>query len=472
MLRVVLAAGALALGSACASFGPPSAWEQPPPSPPTGPIVDAARLHRSELANGLRLLVFEDPRLPQLALGLAVRRGAASEPLERAGLATFTAELLTRGAGERDALGVAKVVDDLGASFDASADFDSLTVAVAGLSRDADALFDVLADAVRRPRFEAAEAGKVRKELLAVLEQQKDNPGILARQALARVLYDGHRFGAPLPGTPAAVAKLDAAAAAAFHREVFVPGNAIFFATGDVRAADVRARVEAAFGDWPAGPIPALPPPPPSPTPPARRVVVVDRGDLVQAQIVLGHEGIARSDPDRIPVLLLNDVLGGAGFTSRLMARVRAEAGLTYGVYSSFALRRAPGPVAVVTSTRVAEVRRTVDLVLGELERTAREPIAESELVSAQRLAAGGFALSLETASDVTEALVDVDVQGLPPDTVDTYRARVMAVTLPDAQRVARERLHPERAAIVVVGPARELAPALAGLGPVEVQQP
>jgi zinc protease len=472
MLRVALAAGALALASACASFGPPSAWEQPPPSPPTGPIVDAARLHRSELANGLRLLVFEDPRLPQLALGLAVRRGAASEPLERAGLATFTAELLTRGAGERDALGVAKVVDDLGASFDASADFDSLTVAVAGLSRDADALFDVLADAVRRPRFEAAEAGKVRKELLAVLEQQKDNPGILARQALARVLYDGHRFGAPLPGTPAAVAKLDAAAAAAFHREVFVPGNAIFFATGDVRAADVRARVEAAFGDWPAGPIPALPPPPPSPTPPARRVVVVDRGDLVQAQIVLGHEGIARSDPDRIPVLLLNDVLGGAGFTSRLMARVRAEAGLTYGVYSSFALRRAPGPVAVVTSTRVAEVRRTVDLVLGELERTAREPIAESELVSAQRLAAGGFALSLETASDVTEALVDVDVQGLPPDTVDTYRARVMAVTLPDAQRVARERLHPERAAIVVVGPARELAPALAGLGPVEVQQP
>lgn len=472
MLRVALAAGALALASACASFGPPSAWEQPPPSPPTGPIVDAARLHRSELANGLRLLVFEDPRLPQLALGLAVRRGAASEPLERAGLATFTAELLTRGAGERDALGVAQVVDDLGASFDASADFDSLTVAVAGLSRDADALFDVLADAVRRPRFEAAEAGKVRKELLAVLEQQKDNPGILARQALARVLYDGHRFGAPLPGTPAAVAKLDAAAAAAFHREVFVPGNAIFFATGDVRAADVRARVEAAFGDWPAGPIPALPPPPPSPTPPARRVVVVDRGDLVQAQIVLGHEGIARSDPDRIPVLLLNDVLGGAGFTSRLMARVRAEAGLTYGVYSSFALRRAPGPVAVVTSTRVAEVRRTVDLVLGELERTAREPIAESELVSAQRLAAGGFALSLETASDVTEALVDVDVQGLPPDTVDTYRARVMAVTLPDAQRVARERLHPERAAIVVVGPARELAPALAGLGPVEVQQP
>jgi zinc protease len=472
MLRVALAAGALALASACASFGPPSAWEQPPPSPPTGPIVDATRLHRSELANGLRLLVFEDPRLPQLALGLAVRRGAASEPLERAGLATFTAELLTRGAGERDALGVAKVVDDLGASFDASADFDSLTVAVAGLSRDADALFDVLADAVRRPRFEAAEAGKVRKELLAVLEQQKDNPGILARQALARVLYDGHRFGAPLPGTPAAVAKLDAAAAAAFHREVFVPGNAIFFATGDVRAADVRARVEAAFGDWPAGPIPALPPPPPSPTPPARRVVVVDRGDLVQAQIVLGHEGIARSDPDRIPVLLLNDVLGGAGFTSRLMARVRAEAGLTYGVYSSFALRRAPGPVAVVTSTRVAEVRRTVDLVLGELERTAREPIAESELVSAQRLAAGGFALSLETASDVTEALVDVDVQGLPPDTVDTYRARVMAVTLPDTQRVARERLHPERAAIVVVGPARELAPALAGLGPVEVQQP
>jgi zinc protease len=201
-------------------------------------------------------------------------------------------------------------------------------------------------------------------------------------------------------------------------------------------------------------------------------VVVVDRPDLVQAQIAIGHDGMARSDPARIPALLLNDILGGGGFTSRLMARVRAEAGLTYGVYSAFAMRRAPGPFLIGTFTRVAEVRRTIDLVLAEVERTAREPLAPEELSSAQRLMAGGFALGLETAADVTEALVDLDVQGLPPDSLDTYRDRVLGTTLDDVQGAAGERLHPSRAAIVAVGPAATLAPALEGLGPVEVRQP
>lgn len=465
------AALAVALGAGCALRGAP-AWEEPPPPIRTGPVVDAARLHRAELANGLRVLVFEDPRLPKLTLGVALRRGAAQEPLERAGLATFTAELITRGAGDRDALALAQEVDDLGASLDASADFDEITAVASGLSRDADALFAVLADVVLRPRFEGAEAGKVRSELLAALEQQKDSPAALARNALARALYDGHRFGAPLLGTPEAVAALGAPAAAAFHRELFVPGNAILFATGDVRFPDVLARAQAAFGGWAPAPVPEPPPPPPSPAPPARRVVIVDRPDLVQAQIALGHEGMARSDPGRVPALLLNDILGGGGFSSRLMARVRAEAGLTYGVGSWFAMRRAPGPFVVSTFTRVAEVRRTLDLVLAEVERTAREPLAADELASAQRLAAGGFALALETAGDVTSALVDLDVQGLPADSLDTYRDRVLAATLDDVQRAARERLHPERAAIVVVGPAEALRPALAGLGPVEVVRP
>lgn len=467
-VAALLAAG---LAAGCA-LAPAPAWEEPAPPIDTGPVVDAARLHRGELANGLRILVFEDPRLPQLAIGLAARRGAAQEPPARAGLASYTAELMTRGAGGRDALALAKVVDDLGAELDAQAGWDAIHAEVSGLSRDADALFAVLADVVRRPRFDPAEGAKVRQELLAVLEQRKDQAGALAQQALARVVYGEHRFGAPLLGTPEAVAALRAADAAAFHRAVFVPGNAILYATGDVRYEDVRARAEAAFGDWPPAAPPAPPPPPPSPAPAARRVVVVDRPDLAQAQIALGHDGIARTDPERMAVLLLNDVLGGSGLTSRLMERVRKDAGLAYGVYSAFAMRRAPGPFLVGTSTRVSEARRAVDLVLAEIARAAEEPVAPDELRAVQRLNAGGFALALETAADVTEALVDLDVHGLPPDSLDTYRDRVLAVTLDDLRRAAREHLHPERAAIAVVGPAAALVPALEGLGPVEVVRP
>jgi zinc protease len=170
--------------------------------------------------------------------------------------------------------------------------------------------------------------------------------------------------------------------------------------------------------------------------------------------------------------ILMNEILGGGSFSSRLMSRVRADAGLTYGVYSQFAMRRAPGPFVVSTFTRVPEARRTLDLVLAELERARGTPFEASELEAVQRLAAGSFVLGLETSSDVVESLVDVDVQGLPPDSLDTYRDRVAATTLADVQRAAQGRLHPERAAIVVVGPASVLVPALEGLGPVRVEQP
>jgi zinc protease len=455
----------------CALFGKP-AWELPPPPVRTGPVVDASRLHRAELPNGLRLIVFEDERLPQVSLGLAVRRGVAQEGVAEAGLATFTAELMSRGAGSRRALELARTVDDLGASFDVSAGWDSTTVSLSGLSRDVDTLFEVLADVVRRPRFDPDEAAKVRRELLAVLESQRDNPTALVRNAFAAALYAGHRFGLPAEGAAAAVGRLDAASARAFHDRVFVPGDAVLFATGDVRFADVEARAEAAFGDWAPGPVPPPGPPPPDPAPPARSVVVVDRPELAQAQIAIGHEGIARDDPDRTADVLMDQIVGGGDFSSRLMSRVRGEAGLTYGIYAYFAMRRAPGPFLVSTSTRVSEVRRTIDLVLAELERARREPFAPAELEAVQRLATGSFVLGLETSADVTEALVDLDVHGLPPDALDTYRARVMATSLADIQRAAEERLHPDRAAIVVVGPAATLVPALEGLGPIEVVKP
>jgi zinc protease len=468
--HVALLVASAALAS-CA-LRPRPAWERPPPPVRTGAVLEPGRVHRGELGNGLRLLVLEDDRLPQLGIGVSVRRGVALESPDEAGLATFTAELMGRGAGERSALALAQVVDDLGANLEVSAGWDSAGASVSGLSRDADALFAVLADVVRRPRFEASEAEKVRRELLAALEGQKDNPVALARDALARVLYPGHRFGLPQDGTPEAVERLRADDARAFHDRVFQAGDAILFATGDIRFEDVRARAEAAFGDWPRGAPAALPPPPPEPAPAAREVVVVDRPDLVQAQILIGHDGMARSDPDRMPALLMDEIVGSAGFSSRLMSRVRSDAGLTYGVYSYFDMRRAPGPFLVSTSTRVPEARRTIDLVLEELERARSGDFTADELRAAQRLSAGSFVLGLETSGAVTEALLDLDLYGLPADSLDTYRARVMQVTLPDLGRAASARLHPERAAIVVVGPASALTPTLSGLGPVHVEQP
>jgi predicted Zn-dependent peptidase len=461
------------LGSAAlVACAQPPVWEQPPPPVKDAPVVQPGALHRAELENGLRILVLEDHRLPRVAFSLTLRHGEASLPVEQAGLLSLTADLLERGAGARDSLALASATDELGASLATGAGWDSIGVAVAGLSRDEATLLAILADVVLRPRLDPREAQRARSERLAQLEGAKDDPATLLGWSAAAALYPGHRFGAPADGTPKSVAGFDARVARSLHGRFFVPNDAVIAVVGDVQTQDVVAKIRSAFGAWPRGPLPAAGEPPPPQVPPARRVIIVDQPDLVQARVLIAHEGIARGDPDRVPAGLLNSVFGGSGFSSRLMASVRSEAGLTYSVGSGFSLRRAPGPFVISTFTRVPEVRRMLDLLLGELARVRSEPPSKAELASARTLAVGEFALGLETSGEVMASLVDLDVYGLPEDSLDTYRARVRATTREQTAALAQRLFHPERALIVLVGPAKELEPQLAGLGPVEVVKP
>ncbi len=450
----------------------PPAWEQPPPPPSDAPILSPGALRRIELDNGLHLIVLEDRRLPYLTLTLTVRRGEADVPLPQAGLASFTADLMERGAAGRDALALAESFEALGASFSAEAGWDSMRIRVSGLSRDLEALLQLLADVVLRPRLAEAEAQRLRGEVLASLERAKDDPATLAAWQMAASLYPGHRFGLPRAGTPESVQAFDASRARELYRRLFVPGNAILTVSGDVDAEAITGRAGELFGSWSGGELPAVGPPPPPRVPLERRVVVVDRPELGQARIVLAQEGIERGHPERVTAQLLNSVLGGGGFSSRLMESLRSEAGLTYGVYSAFDLRRSPGPFLVSSSTRVPEVRAALDRVLAELARIRREPPGERELRDAQTLLVGEFSLGLETSTAIAGSLTGLDVYGLPEDSLDTYRGRVRAVAPEDTASLAASLLHPDRALIVLVGPAEQLKPQLEGLGPIEVVRP
>ncbi len=465
MKRALLALAAAALAG-CQTA---PLWEQPV-APYEAPVVDASRLHRATLENGLEILVFEDHRFPTLDLGLVVRSGSAIEAPGEEGLAGFTAELMGRGAGARTALELAAVVDQLGAKIDASAGWDSTQANASGLSRDGDTLLTLLADVVQRPRFDADEAVRVRDEQIAQLRQAGDDPQTLVSWAFYRVAYPGHRFALPQAGTLDAAAKLGAAQARAFHQRIFTPRDAILYATGDVDASAFVEQARAQFGAWQGGAAPARPA---APAPIAkRRIVVVDRPDLGQPQVVVGHEGIARDDERRMAVQLVNAALGGGGFSSRLMSTIRAEEGLTYHVSSQFVQRRVPGPFVVQTFTKTDNVGNMVGRILDELERLKREPPGGEELTNVRSGRLGSFAIGLETSAAVTTALVDLDLYGLPRDSIDTFRTRARAVGDPEAAAIARDLFHPERALIVVVGPGEALRSQLERFGPVEVVAP
>ena len=466
------AALAALLASSLVACRTTPAWELPPPPPAEGPVLEEGRLATAELDNGVQVFVLEDRRLPRVTMGILLRRGAGIVGQEQAGLAGFTAQVMQRGAGERDALALARATDEIGASLNVGSDWDSTSVRISGLSRDLDRLVEILADVTLRPRFDRKEAERARAERLAGIERAKDDPATLARDQFFAALYPDHPYGSPGRGTAESVTALTERDARAFHRRVFVPNDAIFYAAGAVDLETLLPKLGVAFGAWERGEVAPEGPAPPERAPEARRVVVVDRPELGQVRMLVGHEGMRRTNPDRIAASLMNLVVGGGGFASRMMTSLRAERGLTYGVSSGFSLRRHPGPFYVSTFTKIETLREAIDLTLAELRRAQEEPVNETELRDAKALLAGNFVLGLETSAAVMGSRVNLEVYGLPADSLDTYRTRLNAVTTDDTARMARRYLHPERAAIVLVGPAEAIVPQVEDLGPVEVVTP
>jgi predicted Zn-dependent peptidase len=457
----------------CGLVQPRPAWEEKPPLPVENNIVVSEDFHRFALPNGVQLILLEDHRLPRVTLGITLRRGAGSVDPAIAGVAQLATEVMQRGAGARDALLLAKVVEDAGASLTVSGDWDTTTVSLSGLSEDQALLLEILWDVALRPRFDEAEFDKARAEQLASIVAGQDDPAKLIQRQALRALYQGHRYGDPLHGTAETVGRIEVAMVEAYWRDRLVPENVIFWAAGDLSTESLIPELRRVLEEIPDGPqIPNIPPVPEQ-TPAARRIIVVDKSDLLQARIVVAHEGIMRAEPTRLAADLMNDVLGGSGFSSRLMKKIRSDEGLTYGVRSGFALRSQPGPFRVSTFTRVPKVRRVIDLILEEMRAIQEDrPIKEEELRKFIRYNVGRFGLSLETSDAVLSSLVNLEVHGLPPTLLDTYRDRVRRISIADLNRAAVRRLHPDRAAIIVLGPAELLVPELEGLGPVEVWQP
>ena len=427
------------------------------------------QITRATFDNGLRVLIVEYHELPLVEFHLIVGAGAAQDPPGKGGLAALTAGTLTRGTGKLSADELARAIESLGGRITATPGTDGTIVTAEFLSPDFAAGLDLLRQVLLDPAFARDEVRRRRDEQAAGIVAALEDASAIADECFAGFLYGSHPYGRPIEGLSATVPKLGRGDVADFYERWYRPNDTILVLVGDVFAAEATVRLREAFGAWrPRPDALAVRAAPPSRLT-ARRVLLVDKPDATQTQIRLGNVAIARNDPAYIPAVVANTILGG-GFTSQLIEELRIKRSLTYSAWSTFAARLTGGDFRLGTFTKTPTTTETLALALSvEGEFRSHAP-ARERLAKAKTYLRGQFPLRIESPDALAARLGEAEFNGLGPEELATYRARVAAVTPEQAAAVAGKLMPPpEAVAIVVVGKAAEIHDALASrFGPLE----
>lgn len=461
-------AAAPAAAVASVATAPAEDWRYTQPAAGPASALKLPVPQRFTLPNGLTVLHLEQRRLPVVSANLLVLAGSDRNPVDRPGLASFTADMLDEGTRTRDSGRLAEDIAALGASLGAGSTVDYSQASLYTLSSKADAGFNLLADVVRNPAFPADEIERVRSSRLTQLVQQRDNPNALAQRVFSQAVFGkNHPYGYTELGTQPAVQGINRDALQAFWQAGYQPRNAALVIAGDLSLSEARSLARKHFGSWQGD---AQRPAPLAVTQAeAGKVLLVDRPGSPQTALRVGALGVARSSPDYVAIEVMNGTLGGL-FSSRINLNLRERNGYTYGASSGFGYRRSPGPFTIGTSVRTDVTAPAVKEILGEVRGMRDAPVSADELA----LSKDSFARSLpglfETVSAAAASSGQLFIHDLPLGYYNALPAQVQAVTAADVQRVAREYVQPERLVIVAVGDKARIEAPLAELGVAAVE--
>jgi len=439
-------------------LGPkPEIAPTPPFAPPVPEVYTAG--------NGLNVWLLERHALPIVSIVVTVPTGASSDPKGRPGLAFASAGMLDEGAGGRDALTFAARVDELGATLSASANLDASFVSMVVLKRNLAPAFELLGDAVVRPRFDAKEWKRVQELWVNDLRARaKDPQSVMQVVSRAALFGEGHPYAHPVSGFAGAARKTTLEEAKRFWKESWRPDRATVVAVGDVTKKELGPLLEAAFGAWkaPAG----APPAPVAPGPPAKapRFVLVDRADAPQSVIALLRPGVAAADPDAAVLTRANTALGGS-FTSRLNQDLREEHGWSYGAGSRVAPMRGIGFIAASASVVTEHTGDAAKAMMADVEAFARDGLTEEEVQKTRVHARSELVEAFEQVESAAGHFATSAAALLPPTHERDAAARRDAATKVDLDRVAKKHYDAAGAMLVVVGPRAKVLPQLQKLG-------
>jgi zinc protease len=410
---------------------------------------------RQQLPNGLVWLFSEQHSLPLVSVKILIKGGVLRDPPGKAGLSNLTALLLTQGTKQRSATQIAQQVDFLGARLGAASSDDYTSVSLTVLKKNLEPGLDLLKDILFNPAFSNEEIKRKVSQLKASFQTDEDEPGIVASRAFHRRLFGKNPYAYPPKGTPEDLATIDSKDLVAFHDKFYRPNNAILTIVGDLSPDEAREWVTRSFGEWKTAPIPDLKVPAP---PDLKNVekIIIDKS-ITQANIIWGCLGIARNNPDFYSLQLLNYILGGGGFSSRLMNDIREDRGLAYSVGSSFEAGLEPGAFVIDLETKNQSAREAVAQVIHEVERIRSQPVSGTELSEAKSYLIGSFPAKMDSVAKRAAMLAYVEFYGLGLDYPWRYPSLIKNLTPADLQKTAEKFLHPERYLLVVVGNQSEM---------------
>lgn len=442
------------------------------PTPGADPEVKFPEFQKATLANGLKVLLAERHALPVVKFNLLVDAGSAADQFGLPGTARLAMEMMDEGTKHRTALQISDQLQLLGASVSAGSSLDGSAVSLSTLTATLGPALDIYADVILNPAFPEADFQRLQKQLLAGIEQEKEEPFGIALRVFPKLLYgSGHAYGNPLSGsgTAESVGRLTPAALRKFHDTWFRPNHATLIIVGDTTLKEITPRLEKLFGGWKPGEVPV------------KNlahvehqkksaVYLIDRPGALQSVILAGHVGPPKSDPDEIAIETMNVVLGGS-FTSRVNMNLREDKHWAYGAGTVAIAARGQGPFVAYAPVQTDKTKES----MVELDKELRgilesRPITADELSKAQQSETLTLPGSWETMDAVVGSLAEMVKFGLPEDYFGKYPSKVRGLTVADLQAAAKKVVHPDQLVWVVVGDRTKIEKGVKELGWGEIQ--
>jgi zinc protease len=413
-----------------------------------GPLLAMPPVQRTVLSNQMILLTAEERSLPFVTLQLLIAGGSRMDSAGEEGASHLTAKGLLLGTVKRGEKAINEELDFMGASLNSSSGRDYVTLTLRVLKKDLGKGVDLFMEVLTQPAFPQEEVKREIQKTLAAIQAAEDQPDDVAEKAFQENLFLSGPYRHPVEGTKKSLPSITRETLDRAYKKIYHPNQSILAVVGDISQEEARTRLVPRLEKWPKGKTsdaPAL-----NVFVKGPKTVKIDRM-LTQANIILGHAGVSRDNPDFYALTVMNYILGGGGFSSRLMEEIRNKRGLAYSVYSFFDPGKLPGSFQVGLQTKNVSAREAISLAREEMKRMQKEPVSEKEIEGARKYLIGSFPMRMDTQGKLVNFLLQMEYYGLGLDYPEKYPRLIQSVSREDVLRVARKYLHPENCILVVV---------------------